>query len=89
MDEFDKYLSQQHPENEDPSKVITNEHLNIIFSAVQSMFYAALGESNQLHITLTRVQPNEKPTWAITVKGVLIVIDDLEEMISAISRLIE
>jgi hypothetical protein len=89
MDEFDKFLQDQHPENEtDVSGIITSVHVGIVMRSVEEMFKMAMGNLNQITISYTRVQPEGGYVWTTTVNGVTLMVDSFEELASAISRMV-
>ena len=84
-DEFDRFLSEHHPENAD--SVLTSQQVTIVIDTIDTLVRTAMGSLNQIVLTCTRVQDDETYVWAATVHGTTIMVDTLEEFVSAVARL--
>lgn len=87
QDEFDRFLSEHEPENVEEDKVLLPIHVQIVASAVDSLFKAAMGNNNHIVLSLTRTQTSGNFVWSTTVNGTTVIVDTFEEFVSAVSRL--
>ena len=87
MSELDDFFANL-PENQEDGVTVTPAHVELLLGTVESMFLAAMGDSNQISITLTRVVPEGPVVWSTVVRGTPITIDTLQELVGALSRLL-
>ena len=87
LDEFDRFLSEHEPEGGEDSNILLPIHVSIVANAVDSLFKAAMGNSNHIVLSLTRTQAGGAFVWTVTVGGTTVSVDTFEEFVSAVSRL--
>ena len=88
MDEFDRFLASQNPDNEDKDNFVTAEHIETVVNAIDNLFRNLMPDVNQLVITLTRIQPDGDYVWAVTIRGTTIMVNTYENLIDVLSEML-
>lgn len=69
-------------EQEAPPEVVSR-----VFQVIEQSVVDAMGDTNQLVITLTDVTQKGKPVWQVTAKGMTFITDSFEQLIMSLNRL--
>jgi len=82
--DIDSFISEFYHEN---TQEASPEVVSRVFAVIEQSAVDALGDTNQLVITLTNVTKLGKPVWQVTAKGTTFITDNFEQLILSLNRL--